>query len=143
MIHYLFLKENHFIDIEYFLDLVNKMIFPHIKCDHFYDFRCAPAWESSNYIVYTWYWLIMGFLLPLVIIIYANFKTVQCLKKVKIINIRLFILLTGSQINSNRCQARRLQAKASKVEVPLSPVAYLIYARSRVIIICRPLGKYN
>ena len=89
MIHYLFLKENHFIDIEYFLDLVNKMIFPGIKCDNFYDFRCAPAWESSDYIVYTWYWLIMGFLLPLVIIIYANFKTVQCLKKVKIINIRL------------------------------------------------------
>ena len=52
-----------------------------------YDFRCAPAWESSKYIIYTWYWLIMGFLLPLVIIIYANFKTVQCLKKVGIITI--------------------------------------------------------
>ena len=57
-----------------------------------YDFRCAPAWESSKYIIYTWYWLIMGFLLPLVIIIYANFKTVQCLKKVGIITIRIFFL---------------------------------------------------
>ena len=57
-----------------------------------YDFRCAPAWESSKYIIYTWYWLIMGFLLPLVIIIYANFKTVQCLKKVGVITIRLFFL---------------------------------------------------
>ena len=58
-----------------------------------YDFRCAPAWESSKYIVYTWYWLIMGFLLPLVIIIYANFKTVQCLKKVGIITIIRILLL--------------------------------------------------
>ena len=57
-----------------------------------YDFRCAPAWESSKYIIYTWYWLVMGFLLPLVIIIYANFKTVQCLKKVGIITIRKFFL---------------------------------------------------
>ena len=57
-----------------------------------YDFRCAPAWESSKYIIYTWYWLIMGFLLPLVIIIYANFKTVQCLKKVGVITIRIFFL---------------------------------------------------
>ena len=56
-----------------------------------YDFRCAPAWESSKYIIYTWYWLVMGFLLPLVINIYANFKTVQCLKKVGIIAIRIFL----------------------------------------------------
>ena len=26
-------------------------------------------------------------------------------------------------------------------EVPLSPVAYLMYARSNVIIVCQPLGK--
>ena len=32
----------------------------------------------------------------------------------------------------------RLQVKASKVEVPLSPVAY---TRSSVTIVCRPLGK--
>ena len=35
----------------------------------------------------------------------------------------------------------RLQAKASKVRVLLSPVVYLICARSSVIIVCRPLGK--
>ena len=57
-----------------------------------YDFRCAPAWESSKYIIYTWYWLIMGFLLPLIIIIYASFKTVQCLKKVGVNTIRIFFL---------------------------------------------------
>jgi hypothetical protein len=34
----------------------------------------------------------------------------------------------------------RLQAKASKFEVPLSPVAYLMYARLSFIIICR---QYN
>ena len=94
MSHYLFLKENHFIDIEYLLHPVNKMICPHIKCDQFYDFRCAPAWESSDHIVYTWYWLIMGFILPLLIIIYANFKTVQCIKKVGIIKTRKDIFYT-------------------------------------------------
>ena len=35
----------------------------------------------------------------------------------------------------------RLRAKASKVRVLLSPVVYLICARSSVIIVYRPLGK--
>ena len=35
----------------------------------------------------------------------------------------------------------RLQAKASKVEVALSPVAYLLYAKSSVTMVCRSLGK--
>ena len=45
--------------------------------------------------------------------------------------------------NCNRCYARRLRVKASKVKVPLFPVAYLMYPRSSVIIVCWPLGKYN
>ena len=32
--------------------------------------------------------------------------------------------------------------KASKIEVLLSPVAYLMYARLSIIIVCRQLGKY-
>ena len=35
------------------------------------------------------------------------------------------------------------RAIASKVELPLSPVAYLIYARLSFIIICQALGKYK
>ena len=39
------------------------------------------------------------------------------------------IIFERLHYNCNRCQARRLQAKASKVKVPLFTVAYLMYAR--------------
>jgi len=43
---------------------------------------CAPDWESNEHVAYTWYWLILGFLLPLVVIVYSSVKTVICLKKI-------------------------------------------------------------
>ena len=44
--------------------------------------RCAPGWQSNNYVVYTMYWLIVGFLLPLGFILLSSCKIVIHLVKV-------------------------------------------------------------
>ena len=40
-------------------------------------FRCAPDWESNKHIVYTIYWLVTGFLIPLFVILYSSYKTTR------------------------------------------------------------------
>ena len=45
--------------------------------------RCAPDWESNKHIVYTFYWLVTGFLGPLAIIIFSSCKTIIQMKKVR------------------------------------------------------------
>jgi hypothetical protein len=45
-------------------------------------FRCAPDWESSEHTVYTIYWFLAGFLLPLAIILFSSVQTLHHLRKV-------------------------------------------------------------
>lgn len=42
---------------------------------------CAPDWESNEHLVFTWYWVIFGFLAPLVAIFVSNIATIWTLKK--------------------------------------------------------------
>ena len=58
-------------------------------------YRCAPDWESNNHLAYTWYWLIMGFLVPLIVIFFSSIQTVICLKKV----IKLYYLVLKEPIH--------------------------------------------
>ena len=60
-----------------------KQIGPNVFANYFNIFRCAPAWEYKEHIVYTLYWLVFGFLLPTLIIMFSSFKTIRCLRKVK------------------------------------------------------------
>ena len=43
--------------------------------------RCAPDWESNNHLVYTWYWVGVGFLAPLSAILYSSYRTVYILRE--------------------------------------------------------------
>lgn len=43
---------------------------------------CAPDWESNKHLLYTWYWTIFGFLVPLFIILITSYKTIAQMKRV-------------------------------------------------------------
>ena len=56
-----------------------------------FTFSCAPAWEDPANIGYTWYLMILGFLLPLVIIAYTSADIICVLNKV--VELNLLVLL--------------------------------------------------
>jgi hypothetical protein len=58
-----------------------------MSCIHFnkyYSFfaSCAPAWEDPANLSYTWYLMIVGFFIPLAIILYTSADVLYLLNKV-------------------------------------------------------------
>ena len=54
-------------------------------------FSCAPAWEDPANISYTWYLMIIGFILPLIIILYTSLNVIYNLHKVIHIKRKIFL----------------------------------------------------
>lgn len=44
---------------------------------------CAPGWERAEELPYTLYWLFLGFLIPLTVIVLSSFKTIRCLNEIR------------------------------------------------------------
>ncbi|XP_059087850.1 rhodopsin-like [Tigriopus californicus] len=42
---------------------------------------CAPDWESNRHYWYTWWWFVIGFFLPLVVILFTSVLTLRLLKE--------------------------------------------------------------
>ena len=55
---------------------------PFISISIFFFNRCAPDWESSEHTVYTIYWFLAGFLIPLAVILFSSAQTLHHLRKV-------------------------------------------------------------
>jgi hypothetical protein len=44
---------------------------------------CAPAWEDNANLAYTWYLMTVGFIAPLIIILYTSADVICVLNKVR------------------------------------------------------------
>lgn len=89
------------------------------KCIFCFLFRCAPDWESNRHLSFTIYWLIMGWLGPMAVIVYSSAKTVCIMKRVSStlfthLDIYLCCLISANSTHSIRNDQTHVSKKRAQ-----------------------------
>merc|ERR1712079_566794 len=91
---------------------------------------CAPAWESNEHMAYTVFWLIMGFLLPLFVIVYSSAKTISCLKQ----------LSSNSHSDPIKRMSKRRDTKVSILVLWMNIAFFVCWMPYGIIALCYIFG---